>query len=49
MYLVAYSEGFILNRTDNKLWVYEDIKKDLDISKKYDTNDIIKSLKYSRE
>ncbi len=49
MYLVAYSEGYILNRANNEICVYEEVKKDLDIIKKYDTSDIITTLKYSRE
>ena len=28
MYLVAYSEGYILNRSDNKLYSYSNIKND---------------------
>ncbi len=46
MYLVTYTDGFVLNRSNGKVCNYEEHKKDLHIMEKYDTNNIISTLKY---
>lgn len=49
MYLVVYSEGYILNRANGKICEYDEVnKKDLDILKKYDINEVISTLKYRK-
>lgn len=49
MYLVCYVDGYILNRANGKLEKYEDIKNDIDILEKYNSQTVIDNLKDSRE
>ena len=45
MYLVAYVDGYILNRSDGKVCKYEEHKKDLHIMEKFDKMKIVSTLK----
>lgn len=45
IYLVAYADGYILNRLDGELAKYEDIKDDINILKRHKSEDIIKTIK----
>ena len=45
IYLVAYMDGYVLNRLNGKVDKYEDIKNDIDIMERTTYNDIESHLK----
>ena len=49
MYLVCYVDGYILNRSNGKLYKYDEIANDIDILEKHDAEKIIETLKYRDE
>lgn len=49
IYLVAYADGYILNRKNGILERYEDIKSDISVIERHDKDRIIEAVKKSNQ